>query len=59
MLYITVIGGLRGYFAVLIDDSQGFPEPIQTSPISCKTMEEARDDARKWAEAEGISYLVD
>lgn len=55
-LHVTVTSGLRGYFAVLIGNFDGFPEPIQTSPITCKTFKEAEQDAKYWAKAEGIPY---
>ena len=56
---VDVTNGMRGYFAVLIADvyeNGRFlgPEPIQTSPFSAKTFDEAVEDALDWAVAEGL-----
>ncbi len=50
MAYVTVTSGLRGYFAVLVEDG----EPVQTGFSSYETYEEAAEDAESWAMAEGI-----
>jgi len=55
MYYLTTSFGLRGYFAVLVDDSQGFPEPINTGFGSYITMEQALEEAKEWAAAEGLT----
>lgn len=52
--YITITSGMRGWFAVMIDDNDGFPEPVQTGIGSYKTSEGAMREAREWAEAEGL-----
>jgi len=60
--YITVTQGLRGYFAVMVwwnaeeDDCAPFWEPWQSSPCSFNKREQAVEDAKFWAEAEGIAY---
>ena len=54
-MYITVSHGLRGSYALLVDDSPGFPEPVVTSPFS-GTHAEAIADAKEWAECEGLPY---
>lgn len=50
MAYITVTSGLRGYFAVLVEDG----EPVQTGFSSFETYEEAAEDAESWALAEDV-----
>jgi hypothetical protein len=54
MYYLTTSHGLRGWFAVLVDDSNGFPEPVQTGYGSYETAEEARKEAEEWAIAENL-----
>lgn len=55
--YITVTSGMRGYFAVMIGvDKSGFSEPIQTSPVTCRSHEEAVFDAKSWARSEELEY---
>lgn len=57
--YITVTHGLRGYFAVMVvRDPDGFEEPMQTSPVTGRTREDAVKDAIAWAEAEGMEVRV-
>lgn len=55
-LYVTTTYGMRGWFAVLIDESDGFPEPVQTGCGSYSTQAGAEIEARDWARAEGIEY---
>lgn len=45
---------MRGYFAVLIDDSGGFPEPVTTGYGSYNTREEAEKEVEEWALAENL-----
>lgn len=47
---IGVTHGLRGFFAFVHDDI----EPIQSSPFSFETSEEAWKDAEQWSKAEEI-----
>lgn len=55
--YVTVTSGLRGYFAVLMWwNPEGFWEPWNTSDFSSSKYEDAVQDARDWAQAEGIEY---
>jgi hypothetical protein len=54
--YVTTTSGMRGCFAVLIDDSDGFPEPVQTGIGSYKTDTEAAREAKDWALAEGLEF---
>jgi hypothetical protein len=51
--HVTVIHGLRGYFAVLID-SDGMPS--LTGIGSYRTPEAAASEARAWAASEGLQY---
>lgn len=55
-IYVDITSGLRGYFAVLVDDSDGFPEALQTGIGSYKTREEAESEARVWAMSEEIPF---
>ena len=55
MMYITVSHGLRGSYALLVDDSPGFPEPVVTSPFS-GTWKQAIADGKEWAECEGLPF---
>ncbi len=55
--YITTTSGLRGFFAVVIEeDYLGFAEPIITSPFSHPHKEQAERDAKEWAKSENIPY---
>jgi hypothetical protein len=51
--YITVTSGIRGYFAVMIDNG----EPHSTGIGSYETPEIAATEARSWAEAEGLRFI--
>ena len=54
--YVTVTSGLRGHFAVMIvKDKDGYEEPYISSSFS-GTREEAEQDAKDWAIADGIPY---
>ncbi|WP_316207472.1 hypothetical protein [Bradyrhizobium sp. SZCCHNR3118] len=55
-LYVTVTSGMRGFFAVLIDESAGFPEPVQTGMGSYQTAAGAAIEAKDWARAEGLEF---
>lgn len=55
-MYVTTTHGMRGFFAVLIDESDGFPEPVQTGIGSYKTSAAAAVEAQDWAKAEGLPY---
>lgn len=54
--YITTTYGMRGHFAVMIDDSEGFPEPLITGLGSYSTAAEAAVEARDWAAAEELEF---
>jgi hypothetical protein len=56
MFYITTTSGMRGWFAVMIDDSDGFPEPVTSGIGSYKTQAEAEVEARQWAKAEELPF---
>lgn len=56
MMYVSVTQGMRGYFAVLIDETNGFPEPVQTGIGSYASFKEAKIEAQEWARIEGIEY---
>lgn len=55
-MYVTTTKGMRGWFAVLIDDSDGFPEPVSTGIGSFDTKEQAEKEAKDWARAEGVEF---
>jgi hypothetical protein len=57
-LYVTVTSGMRGFFAVLIDETDGYPEPVQSGPGSYESPEGAAVEAREWARAEGLRYVA-
>jgi len=52
MNWITTTFGMRGYFAVMMTDRDGFPEPVLTGIGSYKTIDGAQEEAKSWAEAE-------
>lgn len=54
--WIEVTKGMRGWFAVLVWDGMGFPEPWESGFGSYATKEEAAVEAQQWAEAEGVEY---
>lgn len=54
--YITTTHGMRGFFAVMIDDSDGFPDPFMTGHGSYKNSEDAKKEAKDWAKAEEMEY---
>lgn len=55
-MYVTVTYGMRGWFAVLIDDSDGFPEPVNSGIGSHKTSELAAREGQEWARAERLEF---
>lgn len=58
--FITVGQGMAGWFAVLMMwNKEGFYEPGNTGFGRYKTREEALDEARDWAEAEGLEMGAD
>lgn len=54
--WIEITCGMRGYFAVMLWDGMGFPEPWETSDHSFATREEAIPDAERWAAEEGVEF---
>jgi hypothetical protein len=54
--WVEVTSGMRGFFAVLLWDGMGFPEPWETGIGSYKTAAQAAVEAQQWAEAEGIEF---
>ncbi len=58
--YITVTRGMSGFFAVMIHwnkDMGGFCEPYQTGVGRYPDVEQAKEEARGWAEAEDLPYV--
>ena len=53
-VYITVYKPIAGWKAVLMHDEDG---PMETGYFTYKTMKEAEQDAKAWAEAEEIEYI--
>jgi len=55
--YITTSKGMRGHYSLMVEvDAKGFAEPHVSGEMSYSTKEEAEQDAREWAEAEGLEY---
>lgn len=54
--YVTTTKGMRGWFAVLVDPTDGLHEPVQTGIGSYGDREGAIDEARDWAVAEALEY---
>ena len=57
--YMTVTHGMRGYFAVLLwwnRDYGGFWEPWNTGIGSYDSAQKAEQEARQWAEEEGVEF---
>lgn len=52
--YVTVTKGMRGYFAVLVDDND--QEPIMSGVGSYADEAGAIDEAQTWARAEELEY---
>lgn len=52
MLYVTVTHGLRGHFAVLIENEM----PVQSGIGSYPTPDEAAAEGLDWARCEGIWF---
>jgi len=54
--WIEVTKGGSGYFAVMLWDGMGFPEPWETGIGRYETAAQAESEAENWAEAEGVSF---
>ena len=58
--YITVTRDMSGWFAMEVhyweDGKGGFYEPYQTGIGKYRTREEAVEEGKAWAEAEGIEF---
>lgn len=54
MEWVGLSHGMRGTFAVLMTDVDGFPEPVSTGIFSER--KEAIFEAKDWAYVEGIEY---
>ncbi len=58
--YITVMHGLRGYFACYVwwnPDMGGFYEPYQTGIGSYDSRKKAEQEAKSWADDEELEYV--
>lgn len=53
--YITVDRGLRGWFAVHVEDGM----PVQSGIGSFETYEEAAEEAKDWGLADGLPVRVE
>jgi hypothetical protein len=51
-LHVTVTQGLRGWFAVLVDDRG----PVQSGIGSYATAQQAEREAADWARSEGLPF---
>lgn len=57
--FITTTHGMSGYFAVMMwlnPEMGGLLEPYETGIGRYATEDEARAEARDWAEAEGLEF---
>lgn len=54
--WIEVTKGGAGYFAVMMWNGDGFPEPWETGDGRYGEPEPAMCEARTWAEAEGLEF---
>jgi len=54
--WIEVTKGGAGYFAVMVWDGDGFPEPWETGVGRYETEAEATAEAKSWAESEGLEF---
>lgn len=54
--YVAVMEGIRGWFACMMIEEDGFPEPWQSGILSFKTRAKAVTEGKIWAEAEGVEY---
>lgn len=60
--YITTTKGMSGHFAVMMwynnrdEDYGGFWEPYDTGVGRYATRDEAINEAKSWAAAEGVQY---
>lgn len=54
--YITVTKGMSGWFAVMIVDTNGFPEPECTGIGRYAIQSKAISEGKYWAECEGIRF---
>lgn len=55
-LFVTTTHGMRGWFAVMMEHNGTFAEPVNTGINSYRTRDEAKADAKAWAEAEDLDY---
>lgn len=59
--FMTVTEGMSGYFAVMFwfnPSMGGFWEPFDTGFGRYRTEDEARVEAIRWADEEGVPYLL-
>lgn len=55
---IQVTQGLAGWFAVMIVDTDGFPEPQCSGMGRYANQSDAIAEARQWAEAEELPFVM-
>lgn len=54
--WIEVSEGMGGFYAVMLWDGMGYPEPWDTGFGRYATFKEAENEAKEWAECEEIAY---
>lgn len=54
--WIEVTSGMSGYFAVMLWDGCGFPEPWETGDGRYGEPEPAEAEARRWAADENVEF---
>lgn len=56
VFWLDVTCGGEGYFAVMMWNGEGYPEPWDTGEGRYRTRAEAEKEARTWADEEGLSF---
>ncbi|TAK10600.1 MAG: hypothetical protein EPO32_14815 [Anaerolineae bacterium] len=57
--WVTVSEGLSGWFAVLVwTNPEGYVEPYDTGMGRYRSREEAEQEGREWADAEGLEFFA-
>lgn len=54
--WIEVTSGMSGYFAVMLWNGSGFPEPWDTGMGRYRTSAQAEVEARQWAAEEELEF---
>lgn len=55
---IQITQGLAGWFAVMIDNSEGFPQPECSGIGRYALQSDAIKEGQQWAEAEDLPFIM-